>query len=130
MHIPNTRKRAHAAISTSQPPTSGTGPSENKSLSTNRDGRVKTGEEAPLKAAKSFAKFVDYNMSSMTDTRGGFLSTEDDPNNPGQPASGDLKRPFKAAAGFMSSLQGGGVQSDKKSVEAAERAGRGGAKEE
>jgi hypothetical protein len=48
----------------------------------------------------------------------------------GQPASGDLKRPFKAAAGFMSSLQGGGVQSDKKSVEAAERAGRGGAKEE
>ncbi|KAH6684873.1 inorganic phosphate transport protein PHO88 [Plectosphaerella plurivora] len=48
----------------------------------------------------------------------------------GQPASGELKRPFKAAAGFMSSLQGGGVQSDKKSVEAAERAGRGGAKEE
>ncbi|KAH7347215.1 DNA repair protein RAD14 [Plectosphaerella cucumerina] len=82
VHIPNTRKRAHAAISTSQPPTSGTGPSENKSLSTNRDGRVKTGEEAPLKAAKSFAKFVDYNMSAMTDTRGGFLSTEDDPNNP------------------------------------------------
>ncbi len=48
----------------------------------------------------------------------------------GQPATGDLKRPFKAAAGFMSSLQSGSAQSDKKAVEAAERAGRGGVKEE
>lgn len=48
----------------------------------------------------------------------------------GQPASGDLKRPFKAAAGFMNGLQSGPAQSDKKAVEAAERAGRGGAKEE
>ncbi|KAL7943767.1 inorganic phosphate transporter Pho88 [Trichoderma barbatum] len=50
----------------------------------------------------------------------------------GQPASGDLKRPFKAAQGFMSAMQGasGSVQSDKKAVEAAEKAGRGGAKEE
>ncbi|KAL1854908.1 hypothetical protein VTK73DRAFT_8639 [Phialemonium thermophilum] len=48
----------------------------------------------------------------------------------GQPAAGDLKRPFKQSAGFMSGLQNGGVQSDKKTVEAAERAGRGGAKEE
>lgn len=47
----------------------------------------------------------------------------------GWPATGDLKRPFKASAGFMSSLAGE-VQSDKKSVEAAERAGRGGVKEE
>lgn len=47
----------------------------------------------------------------------------------GQPASGDLKRPFKAPAGFMSAL-GGATQSDKKTVEAAERSGRGGAKEE
>lgn len=48
----------------------------------------------------------------------------------GQPATGDLKRPFKAAAGLMSGLQSGPVQSDKKAVEAAERAGRGGVKEE
>jgi hypothetical protein len=48
----------------------------------------------------------------------------------GQPAAGDLKRPFKAAAGFMSAMGGGPAQSDKKAVEAAERAGRGGAKEE
>jgi len=50
----------------------------------------------------------------------------------GEPAVGDLKRPFKAAGGFMSALQGGGgaVASDKKTVEAAERAGRGGVKDE
>ena len=48
----------------------------------------------------------------------------------GQPAVGDLKRPFKAAAGFMSGLQSGPAQADKKAVEAAERAGRGGVKEE
>ncbi|KAI1369015.1 putative phosphate transporter [Xylaria arbuscula] len=48
----------------------------------------------------------------------------------GKPASGDLKRPFKAAAGLMSGLQSGAAQSDKKAVEAAERAGRGGVKDE
>ncbi|KAK3944428.1 inorganic phosphate transporter Pho88 [Diplogelasinospora grovesii] len=48
----------------------------------------------------------------------------------GQPAAGDLKRPFKQAAGFMSALQSGPAQSDKKAIEAAERAGRGGVKEE
>lgn len=47
----------------------------------------------------------------------------------GHPAVGDLKRPFKAAAGFAQSLQGA-AQSDAKTVKAAERAGRGGAKEE
>jgi len=49
----------------------------------------------------------------------------------GQPATGDLKRPWKAAAGFMGAMGGGGeIKTDKKSIEAAERAGRGGVKEE
>ncbi|KAI1488927.1 inorganic phosphate transporter [Biscogniauxia mediterranea] len=48
----------------------------------------------------------------------------------GKPASGDLKRPFKQPAGLMSGLQSGPAQSDKKAVEAAERAGRGGVKDE
>ncbi|KID73918.1 DNA repair protein rad14 [Metarhizium brunneum] len=47
---------------------------------TNRDGRNKGDEEA-LRPARKFTKFVDYNMSSMTDTKGGFLTTEDDPHN-------------------------------------------------
>jgi hypothetical protein len=48
----------------------------------------------------------------------------------GEPAIGDLKRPFKQGGGFMSAMQQGGNQSDKKAVEAAEKAGRGGVKEE
>jgi hypothetical protein len=48
----------------------------------------------------------------------------------GQPAIGDLKRPFKQGSGLMSGLQSGPAQADKKTVEAAERAGRGGVKEE
>lgn len=49
----------------------------------------------------------------------------------GQPATGDMKRPFKAPAGLMSSLQGGAsATQDKKSIEAAEKAGRGGVKDE
>ena len=47
----------------------------------------------------------------------------------GQPAVGDLKRPWKAAGGMMG-MGGGEIKSDKASVEAAERSGRGGAKEE
>jgi DNA-repair protein complementing XP-A cells len=39
------------------------------------------GDADAIRPARKFAKFVDYNMSSMTDTKGGFLSTEDDPHN-------------------------------------------------
>lgn len=46
----------------------------------------------------------------------------------GKPASGDLKRPFKQTTGLFAGMQQN--QSDKKSVEIVEQAGRGGAKEE
>lgn len=50
----------------------------------------------------------------------------------GQPASGELKRPFKAAPGFLQALQGasGSVKTDKASIDAAETAGAGGIKED
>lgn len=50
----------------------------------------------------------------------------------GKPASGDLKRPFKAAPGFLQALQGAtsDVKTDKASIDAAEVAGAGGIKEE
>ncbi|KAF2198060.1 inorganic phosphate transport PHO88 [Delitschia confertaspora ATCC 74209] len=48
----------------------------------------------------------------------------------GKPATGDLQRPWKAAGGFMGAMQGGEIKTDKKSIEAAERAGRGGVKDE
>lgn len=39
------------------------------------------GQDVEIRPAKNFAKFVDYNFSAMTDTKGGFLSTDDDPFN-------------------------------------------------
>ena len=48
----------------------------------------------------------------------------------GQPAIGDLKRPWKAAAGFMGRGGSGDPKADKKSIEQAEKAGSGGVKEE
>ncbi|SGZ49978.1 CIC11C00000003413, partial [Sungouiella intermedia] len=50
----------------------------------------------------------------------------------GQPASGDLKRPFKAAPGLLQALQGASaeVKTDKASIDAAEVSGAGGIKED
>lgn len=63
------RKRPFSSISAPDPvPTS------------NRDGRVQPAE-GPIRPAKNFAKFVDYNMSAMTNTRGGFITVDDDPYN-------------------------------------------------
>ncbi|KAL1957114.1 hypothetical protein VTO42DRAFT_6372 [Malbranchea cinnamomea] len=42
------------------------------------------GEPRPLdtiRPARSFAKYVEYDLSKMTDTKGGFLTAEDDPHN-------------------------------------------------
>ena len=51
---------------------------------TNRDARTavpKDGAGALRPVSRKFSKYVDYNFSAMTDTKGGFLSTEDDPWN-------------------------------------------------
>lgn len=34
-----------------------------------------------MQPARKFAKYVEYDLSKMTDTKGGFLSAEDDPFN-------------------------------------------------
>jgi DNA-repair protein complementing XP-A cells len=49
---------------------------------TNRDAR--NDSNRPLEAiqpARNFAKYVDYDFSKMADTKGGFLTQEDDPHN-------------------------------------------------
>ncbi|KAH8820688.1 XPA protein C-terminus-domain-containing protein [Xylogone sp. PMI_703] len=79
------RKRAHASISTSNIP------------ETNRDARQpgaassSNGEEGgnQVQAARKFMKYVDYDFSKMTDTKGGFLPVEDDPFNKALHASGE-----------------------------------------
>lgn len=70
-------------------------------------------------------------IQSIIPLKGAFEGNEVKIHLFGQPATGDMKRPFKAPAGLMSSLQGGAAPTqDKKSLEAAEKAGRGGVKDE
>jgi len=70
-------------------------------------------------------------IQSIIPLKGAFEGNEIKIHLFGKPAIGDLKRPFKAAAGLMSGLTGGAAPTqDKKSLEAAEKAGRGGAKDE
>ena len=70
-------------------------------------------------------------IQSIIPLKGAFEGNEVKIHLFGKPAIGDLKRPFKAAAGFMSGLSGGATPNqDKKTIETAEKAGRGGAKEE
>ncbi|KAH6683837.1 DNA repair protein RAD14 [Verticillium dahliae] len=93
VHIPNSRKRTHADISSSSSSSKAHGP------------------DTSLRPARNFTKFVDYDMSAMTDTRGGFLSLDDDPSNPalaprpkpGQPAPPE--RPQGMTAGEWERLQ-------------------------
>lgn len=70
-------------------------------------------------------------IQSIIPLKGAFEHNEVKIHLFGQPAIGDLKRPFKAAAGFMSALTGGATPAqDKKTIAAAETAGRGGVKDE
>ncbi|KAI4135214.1 MAG: hypothetical protein LQ347_000853 [Umbilicaria vellea] len=70
------QKRPHSAISTSKVPAN------------LRDGRstdpAKNGGFRPLddiQPARNFTKYVEYDFSKMTDTKGGFMTVEDDPHN-------------------------------------------------
>ncbi|KAF2766786.1 DNA repair protein [Teratosphaeria nubilosa] len=87
------QKRSHSAIS-SNPPTSSVrdarGPSTNNGLSAAKDDGIQ--------AARKFKNFVEYDFSKMTDTKGGFMTAEDDPHNKalyseqkGKPAGMSLK---------------------------------------
>ncbi len=52
---------------------------------TNRDAKKdQATSDRPLDAiqpARNFAKYIEYDFSKMTDTKGGFLTAEDDPHN-------------------------------------------------
>lgn len=93
--------------------------------STSRDGRVNgaspekaaVAAEASIPAgeirpARKFTQYVDYNFSAMTDTKGGFLSTDDDPYNPvlhseGRPGTrpGEEEKPKHMTAAEWERLQ-------------------------
>lgn len=83
-------EQARAATSSAGPSTQGVKRSysnltASETPATLRDGRTNAdATNCPLdtiKPARSFAKYVDYDFSKMTDTKGGFLTEEDDPFN-------------------------------------------------
>ncbi|EXJ92154.1 DNA-repair protein complementing XP-A cells [Capronia epimyces CBS 606.96] len=63
---------------------------------TNRDARTEADSGRPLEAirpARNFTKYVEYDFSKMTDTKGGFLTAEDDPHNKAMRADEQDKKP-------------------------------------
>jgi DNA-repair protein complementing XP-A cells len=74
------RKRSHAAISTTNVPETQRDARNNASSSASAAGvgSAKAGEGF---AKPLFTKYVDYDFGKMTDTKGGFLSADDDPHN-------------------------------------------------
>ncbi|KAH6620611.1 XPA protein C-terminus-domain-containing protein [Chaetomium sp. MPI-SDFR-AT-0129] len=80
-------KRPYASISRAEVPASNrdaratpsSGPNAGPSAPRPGQGAGAADDLRPL--SRKFTKYVDYNFSAMTDTKGGFLSTEDDPWN-------------------------------------------------
>ena len=70
------QKRARSAISTSNVPAS---LHDGRSKDPPKHGAFRPLDE--IQPARNFTKFVEYDFSKMTDTKGGFLTVEDDPHN-------------------------------------------------
>ncbi|KAH6851330.1 XPA protein C-terminus-domain-containing protein [Chaetomium sp. MPI-CAGE-AT-0009] len=73
---PAGKKRSYASISRTEVPAT----NRDARTAPSKDGTSTGGSDLPPMSRK-FSKYVDYNFSAMTDTKGGFLSTEDDPWN-------------------------------------------------
>lgn len=62
---------------------------------TQRNARTQPDAARPLEAiqpARNMAKYIEYDFSKMTDTKGGFLTADDDPHNKAMHSNeGDLK---------------------------------------
>lgn len=71
------QKRPHAAITRDTPASSrdarNSVPSSNNGLASAPDDGIR--------AARKFQKYVEYDFSKMTDTKGGFMTVDDDPYN-------------------------------------------------
>ncbi|KAK9784246.1 putative XPA protein C-terminus-domain-containing protein [Seiridium cardinale] len=110
IHIPNSRKRPHGEIASARntPAISRDGRINGVSPAKDDVAQQRSTEAGAIQPAKKFTKFVDYDFDKITDTKGGFLSAEDDPWNkamsggpasastggkPGQPAQGGEEKP-------------------------------------
>ncbi|KAJ4417372.1 DNA repair protein rad14 [Neurospora sp. IMI 360204] len=110
------RKRPFTSISRNDVPASNRDARTSTSTTT-RTGDKKDGngnDQGDLRPiSRKFTKYVDYNFSAMTDTKGGFLSVEDDPFNkqmsgptkPGQPRAEQEQKPAHMTAAEWERMQ-------------------------
>ncbi|KAK5129795.1 hypothetical protein LTR08_002815 [Meristemomyces frigidus] len=89
-------KRPHSAISTNAPPASrdarnaaAPGPNQPKGGGNGMAGM----EDTDIRAARKFQKYVEYDFSKITDTKGGFMTQEDDPHNKAMHAPENAGKP-------------------------------------
>ncbi|KAK5112702.1 hypothetical protein LTR85_011213 [Meristemomyces frigidus] len=91
-------KRPHSAIAANAPPTNRDARSSATPAPNSNNGMAAM-QDTDIRAARKFQKFVEYDFSKMTDTKGGFMTAEDDPHNKalhapdqdGKPANMTLK---------------------------------------
>ncbi|KAL2195632.1 XPA protein C-terminus-domain-containing protein [Corynascus similis CBS 632.67] len=74
---PAGKKRPHTSISRAEVPAT----NRDARTTSSKDGGASTESSDLRPMSRKFTRYVDYNFSAMTDTKGGFLSTEDDPWN-------------------------------------------------
>ncbi|EME82163.1 uncharacterized protein MYCFIDRAFT_65246 [Pseudocercospora fijiensis CIRAD86] len=92
------QKRTHASITKDVPATSRDARNSPAKAPKSNNG-LATAQDDGIRAARKFQKFVEYDFSKMTDTKGGFMTQEDDPHNKtlhapnedGKPANMTLK---------------------------------------
>lgn len=90
------QKRPYSATLTASqtPSTLRDGRANNVSASTNSTPRSGAEPQRPLdtiRPARNFTKYVEYDLSKMTDTKGGFMTVEDDPHNKALHAGSNLE---------------------------------------
>lgn len=71
------QKRPHSSLTSSAVPST-TRDARNSPKPSSNNGLSASNDVAP---ARKFQKFVEYDFSKMTDTKGGFMTAEDDPHN-------------------------------------------------
>ncbi|CAK3830734.1 DNA repair RAD14 [Lecanosticta acicola] len=74
------QKRSHAAISTRDAPATNRDARNTPNKPNSNNGLAQANDDG-VRAARKFQKFVEYDFSKMTDTKGGFMTHEDDPHN-------------------------------------------------
>ncbi|KAH0534147.1 hypothetical protein FGG08_007256 [Glutinoglossum americanum] len=71
------QKRTYSSISTANTPATLRDGRRNNGVDFGGSARPRDG----IRPAQKFTKYVEYDFSKMTDTKGGFLTAEDDPHN-------------------------------------------------